>query len=152
MKILLAFFLFHAIALAAENSSFDQFKVEVSNVKMSKELVVDTDFAKKYQKILLKEFDLGPNFANNFRLVVMNCDKICKRIIIINNTNGKIFDPNLSIDGSPAWIKGDIVQFKKESRLLIMQGCLNEDNKKCGHHEYSWDGENFKMEFFRESK
>lgn len=137
------------ILLATAFASFEQFKVELTNVKMAKALVVDNDFAKKYQKTLIKELKAGPNFSNSFRVVRMECGKSCTRIIVINSENGKVYDPSLSVDGSPTWIRGDILQFKKESNLLIISGCLNEDKTKCGHHEYSWNGEIFKLEFFR---
>ncbi len=149
MKLFLTLFLFSFINLASDEAAFEQFKVETTNVKMSKALVVDNDFAKKYKKTLLKEFKSGPNFSNSFRLVRMDCGKTCTRIVVINSENGKVYDPSLSVDGSPTWIRGDIIQFKKESKLLIINGCLNEDKTKCGHHEYSWDGESFKLEFFR---
>ncbi|MBC7427019.1 MAG: hypothetical protein H7336_00315 [Bacteriovorax sp.] len=151
MKIALII-LFSTFLVAADDSALGSFKVKVSNIRISKKLYIDSAFAKKYKKLMLEEFKKGPNFDNQFRIVRIGCGSSCTQIAVINMEKGKIYQTDLMIDGSGDWIRGDILQYMQESSLLIMSGCLQEDKTKCGHHEYSWQGDHFKAEFFRSNQ
>ncbi|MBC7712883.1 MAG: hypothetical protein H7177_06065 [Rhizobacter sp.] len=151
MKIIFLF-LFSNVLFAADDSALASFRVKVSNVRVSKKLYIDTPFAKKYKKLMTDEFKKGPNFDSNYRLVRIGCGSSCTEVAVINMEKGKIYQTGLYIDGSGDWIRGDILQYQQESSLLVMTGCLKEDKTKCGHHEYSWQGDQFKAEFFRSNE
>jgi hypothetical protein len=57
----------------------------------------------------------------------------------------EVFDPDLYVDGAHEWVKPDKLEFKVDSPLLVVHGCLNEKENECGVHSYRWTGSGLEL-------
>jgi len=87
----------------------------------------------------------GPNFAGHYTVVGWGCGAGCVAGVLVDAISGRVYDMPFGtlamIDSSGSFHKGSAYQLK--SRLLIADGCPNEDEKKCGTHYYEWKDNKF---------
>src|SRR5215469_12641927 len=87
----------------------------------------------------------GPNFAGHFTVAEWGCGAGCASFVIVDAINGKTFDPPFKTVAMPLVEGGRLYQgvvYHLNSRLLIVDGCPDEDDAKCGTYYYEWkDGQ-----------
>jgi hypothetical protein len=93
----------------------------------------------------------GANFAGHFTIAQWDCGSDCLSLVIIDETNGKLFPAPFKVLTTPAVegteddpaheFKGAVFELK--SRLLIIDGCPEE--KKCATYYYEWKDEQLKQ-------
>ena len=96
----------------------------------------------------------GPNFAGHYTLVFWGCGTSCRQLAIVNAKNGKVFHPsNLGMTGGSSIayeefeeLNGDdeLVRFRRDSKLLMVIGDINEDESQRGISWFVWDREQLK--------
>ena len=93
----------------------------------------------------------GVNFAGRFTLVSWGCGTGCLQAVIIDARTGRVFFPD-ALGGFGVWLWPDTgdeaMQFKPESRLLIMSGTpgeANNGNSKSGIYYYEWTGTRLRL-------
>lgn len=91
----------------------------------------------------------GPNFAGHYTIVEWGCGAGCRMIAIVDAASGKVFHPaNLgTVDNSNIAYdeleppEGDLIKFRKDSRLLVVIGGINEDDKLRGISYFVWEND-----------
>jgi hypothetical protein len=84
-----------------------------------------------------------PNFAGHYRIVTWGCGTWCVEFLIVDSVSGKVQD-GFAVGGFPGrWQEEhqkipERIEFKRDSRLLRVNGCPNEAN--CGFYDYLMDG------------
>jgi hypothetical protein len=138
--------MFPVALMAAEKlPSFGKYPVEISPAPMTTQLKKNSQFSRKFKTLLSQELKQGPNFAGKFRIVRIGCGSGCVGIAVLNCESGEAFDAKMTVDQSSEELfkLGENIEFKKDSRLLVLRGCINEDKNKCGVSQFEWRSDNF---------
>lgn len=78
-----------------------------------------------------------PDFAGHYRVAYWGCGTGCLSFAVVNQRTGKVsFPPDFSIVEQVAAAPMDHVTNRVDSRLLIVTGMLNEDEKRLGVYFY----------------
>lgn len=94
----------------------------------------------------------GPDFAGHYTLVGWGCGAGCQALAIVDANSGKIFDSpmlrsvdniNVAFDG-PEGTNERLIKYRKDSRLLVVVGGINEDPKLRGISYFVWEHNRFK--------
>jgi hypothetical protein len=95
-----------------------------------------------YRTMIREGAAKGPNFAGHYTIAQWGCGSACASIVVVDAVSGRVYDAPFG------WISmarenehGPIYQLK--SRLFIADGCLNEEDRKCGTHYYEWKDNKF---------
>jgi hypothetical protein len=102
-----------------------------------------------------------PNFAGHFILATWGCGTDCTQLAVIDARNGKVFHPqgvtsNVAVNVHPdllepagsfmgAWHGEGALRYRADSRLLVLIGAPNEDNKRRGISFYQWTDTQLKL-------
>ncbi|HEY3767733.1 MAG TPA: hypothetical protein VGN44_03590 [Candidatus Angelobacter sp.] len=99
--------------------------------------------AKRYRTVIRREMSSGANFAGSYRVVIWGCGSSCAQFAVVNLKTGRVItatdvtsvsgihllaDDFLPKTNSDSWG----FRFRKNSRLLVLIGALNEDDAKAG--------------------
>ena len=91
-----------------------------------------------------------PNFAGHYILANWGCGTECLMIVIIDAKTGKVFHPGgvMSVSanqvhddlmvGEPKWPNTGPLKFRANSRLLVLLGAPEEDEKRRGISYFVW--------------
>jgi hypothetical protein len=108
--------------------------------------------AKMYRTVIRSEMRRGVNFAGHYRVAVWGCGSSCAQFAVVNLSTGPVITANdiRSVSGvhlgaddflphtdSDAWG----FRFKRNSRLLVLVGALNEDDSNQGAFYFVLTGE-----------
>jgi hypothetical protein len=109
----------------------EEFKGKVAPVKLS------SARARKFRTVLKENASKGVNFAGHYVIATWGCGADCLEFAIIDARTGRVyFTPSLlTVAGLPDQ-KEDRLQFRKDSRLLIVVGARNEEGG--GKYYYEW--------------
>lgn len=101
--------------------------------------------ARTYKTVLRRQIARGPNFAGHYRIAAWGCGSSCTMFAIVNLDTGKVITPQGFSHTSGVYFGDDIQQavpgsqsrfwllaFRKDSRLLVVFGDLDEDEKREG--------------------
>jgi hypothetical protein len=109
--------------------------------------------AATYRTVLRQETAQGPNFAGHYRVAVWGCGTSCSMFAVVNLDTGRVITPEgfshasgvyLGIDDrkffSGSQSKNGLFGFRKDSRLLVVLGDLNEDESREGAFYFVLEG------------
>jgi hypothetical protein len=91
----------------------------------------------------------GPNFAGHYTLTFWGCGSGCVSVAIVDARSGKVFHPrnlreidnyNVAYEELVA-LHGDLINFRLDSKLLIVIGGINEDTALRGISYFLWENE-----------
>jgi hypothetical protein len=87
----------------------------------------------------------GPNFAGHLTIVRWGCGTACVVTVFVDAVTGMIFQlPFGSMTTHDFVIDEEVIEAKRDSRLLVVRGCPGEKLKKCGTYYFLWrEGEGF---------
>ncbi len=113
------------------------------------EPVLRTTLERNYRAIIRSAAKRGPNFDGHYAVAVDGCGTGCHGFFVIDLRSGTVFSPpfkNISFHTPPPKLKSDpdwwcfpkVVEFRLDSDLLIVEGCL--DGHQCGHTFYRMEG------------
>lgn len=106
------------------------------------------------------EFDAagGPNFAGHYTIAQWTCGTGCTQMVVVDTQNGRIFREmpyeTLDIDRyvPPRQIIYRGASFRKDSRLLVVEGCYDRDFRAqagkapdCARRYCVWEGARFRL-------
>ena len=105
---------------------------------------VRTGEAHTYRTVIRDEAKAGPNFAGHFTIVRIGCGAATNCIAIVNAKTGQVhFSPKLKAATALLMDTGKArlatLNYTLDSRLLILAGEPNEDEKRAGMSYYLWD-------------
>ena len=112
--------------------------------------------ARRYQTVIRREMNSGANFAGSYRVAVWGCGSSCAQFAVVNLKTGHVItaqdvksvsdvhfaaDDFLPKTDSDSWG----FRFRKNSRLLVLIGALNEDDSKAGAFYYVLNDEKLSL-------
>lgn len=154
-----SFILFTFIALfsinifAQKTPTFARYSAKVQAVKAKEVNLKSHKNARMFRTNLRNALKEGVNFGGSFVLASWGCGTSCLHSAIIDGKTGNVFFPK-ELEGSSFGFgelsdKEDSLEFKKTSRLLIINGYTGvdneKDNRKYGIWYYEWTGKSLKL-------
>ncbi len=112
--------------------------------------------AKTYRTVIRREMKDGPNFAGQYRVAIWGCGSSCAQFAVVNLKTGRAITINGVQNVSGVHFGADDFlpqtdsedwgfRFKKDSRLLVLVGTLNENDSKQGAFYYVLNGEQLEL-------
>jgi hypothetical protein len=120
--------------------TFEQFPVTETFSGKPAAPILKTIEQRSFRSVIREDAAKGPNFAAHYTIATWGCGSSCISGAVVDAKTGVVTDlpfPNLSFDSS------EPLQFKLNSRLLIVRGCPGESN--CAEYYYEWTGRRFKL-------
>jgi hypothetical protein len=104
---------------------------------------VKTGQARLYRTVIREEAKLGPDFAGHYKLVRIGCGAATVCVAMLDAATGKVsFPPKLKSATALLFDTGridvEILNYRRNSRLLIVAGSPNEDERRTGLSYYLW--------------
>jgi len=103
--------------------------------------------ANMYRTVIRQQMKQGPNFAGHYRVAIWGCGSSCAQFAVVDLQSGRVitakgvnnvsdvhFGANDFLPGTDSEEWG--FRLKKDSRLLVLVGTLNEDESKEGAFYY----------------
>jgi hypothetical protein len=93
----------------------------------------------------------GPNFAGSFTIATWGCGSGCVSFAVVDARTGTVYDNTpfailgLPFMGTESGRDYQGLDSKLRSRLLVADGCPEDDSNQCGTHYYEWTGRRFKQ-------
>jgi hypothetical protein len=103
--------------------------------------------ARLFRTSIREGAEMGPNFAGHYTIVGWGCGAMCQSIAIVDARTGKVFFPAILGNVDHANIAydefdppdGALIQYRKNSKLLIVIGGINDDPRRRGISYFLWD-------------
>jgi hypothetical protein len=109
-------------------------------------VLLATPRARLYRTVISTEGRKEPNFAGHYRVVTWGCGTDCHGFAIVDRMTGRVFTPP-SIEYVQGMMGNDEprIDFRPDSRLLVLNGMLNENEGDEGKFFYEWTGKRLKL-------
>jgi hypothetical protein len=110
--------------------------------------ILATEGQRLFRTMIREGAAKGPNFAGHYAIAEWGCGSSCMSIAVVDAASGNVYDPPfhslvMFSTAHPRDYQGPVYRLK--SRLLIADGCLDEDETKCGTYYYEWKSNQFKL-------
>jgi hypothetical protein len=140
-----------ALAQGGATPRFEDYRVPVFKGRMAALKLNDTK-ARSFRTRLREGAKEGVNFAGHYTVVQWGCGAGCLQVAFIDAKTGAVFFPE-ELNGFGVWFWGekdyDAVQFKPDSRLLVVSGFPASegegDEPKSGLYYYEWTGTRLRL-------
>jgi hypothetical protein len=118
------------------------------------EPVLDSKTAKQYRSVIRQEFLEKANFAGHYRVAIWGCGTDCRNFAIIDKQTGAVYTmPGINEISGVMGNDDERVDFRLDSKLLVISGCFNDDcipddtpaNPKAGKYAYLWTGKTLQL-------
>ncbi|WP_266156307.1 hypothetical protein [Dyella silvatica] len=118
------------------------------------EPVLESKTAKQYRSVIRQEFREKANFAGHYRVAIWGCGTDCRNFAIIDKQTGAVYTmPGIDEISGVMGNDDERVDFKLDSKLLLISGCFNDDcisddtpaNPKAGRYAYVWTGKELRL-------
>lgn len=101
--------------------------------------------ARLYRTVIRDEFTQPANFAGHYRVAIWGCGTDCRNFAIVDKYTGATYTmPGVQAVAGVMGNDDERVDFRADSRLLIIAGCFNDDcdddSKKAARLFYEWTG------------
>jgi hypothetical protein len=120
--------------------AFQDFAVASKMVGSPASPKVSSGRAHMYRTLLRKEGSKPPNFAGHYRIVTWGCGTCCNEFAIVNSQNGEVYFSPFVVACYETQLG---IDFKPDSRLLVITGARNE--KGGGRYFYEWTGKGLNL-------
>ena len=115
--------------------------------------------ARMYRTLLRQEISQGPNFAGYYRVAIWGCGSSCAMFAVVNLKTGRVITPKgFSATSTPLYFdaetqkvfpdsqsEGGLFGFRKDSRLLVVLGDLDEDESREGAFYFVLENERLRL-------
>jgi hypothetical protein len=108
--------------------------------------VLDTPSKRLFRTVLREGAAKGPNFAGHMTIVRWGCGSSCVSWAAVDARTGKVTElPGVDYF-STIHVGGNLggVNFRRDSRLLVLAGAPREDEAREGVYSYVWTGKGFR--------
>ena len=100
--------------------------------------------ARMFRTMLRANAEEGVNFAGHYIVATWGCGSDCHSLAIIDARTGNVyFTPSVLWVGGQLYQEEDRLQFRKDSRLLIVAGARNDEGS--GRYFYVWRNNQLKL-------
>lgn len=121
--------------------SFEQYPVAATYSGQPHPPILATALDRKYRTVIREAAGAGAHFSGHFAIAKWGCGTGCQDFVIIDVKTGAIFEPSpyevgyhypKQHDlGVAWWCYSDLITYRVDSRLLIVEGCVLQ-GKQCG--------------------
>jgi hypothetical protein len=129
--------------------TFEQYPAEPAYEGKTSLPILASRLDRKYRTRIREVASGGANFAGHFAIAIWGCGTGCQEFVMIDVKSGAVFDPLAyeigyhyprledyprrgdQYDDLDWWCYSDVISYRLDSRLLIIEGCLL-DGKQCG--------------------
>jgi hypothetical protein len=116
----------------------ENYKGKVASVKLT------SSSARMFRTMLRQNAKQGVNFAGHYILATWGCGSDCHSFAIIDAKTSRVyFSPLISFVGGQRFQEEDRLQFRKNSRLLIIAGA--KDDEELGKFYYMWKNNRLRL-------
>lgn len=143
----------------AKAPSFAAYRVVVAKSRANVQLDLRSNpVAREYRTVLRQELAQGPNFAGHYRVAAWGCGSSCAMLAVIDTDTGRVMTPESFSHTSGVYFDVEVREafpesqsdsflfaFRKDSRLLVVLGDLDEDESHEGAFYFVLDGERLKL-------
>ena len=126
---------------------FEDYAVAVVATPTTPKPVLNSARAREFRSAIRRAAREEVNFAGHYRLAIWGCGSDCWGFAIVNKINGKVYtQPGVDHVGGVMGSMDVLVDFRKDSRLIILAGALNDDEVyQTGKFYYLWNGSAMKL-------
>ncbi len=130
--------------------SFDEYKVSEVFKGMPAQPRLTIHLAREFRTQIQEAARKGPNLAGKFTIAQWGCGSGCIQMVVINEETGAVHPgPFKTLAAKTAhtleMYLAPLLQFRANSRLIIVSGCPEEDLSKCAEFYYEWTGAGFRL-------
>ena len=139
--------------------TFAAYHVPVQQLVQSPKLdLKSSPTARRYRTLLRQEVSEGPNFAGHYRIAIWGCGTSCAMFAVINLKTGRVITPEgfyatstvyFGVEGQKVFPDSqsadDVMGFRKDSRLLVILGDLDEDESREGAFYFVLEDERLRL-------
>lgn len=112
--------------------------------RYASKVILTTPRSRRYRTIISLEGKKEPNFAGTYRVVTWGCGTDCHGFAIVDRITGKAFtDPVIEYVAGVMGNDQPRIDFRPDSRLLILTGLINDDLE--GQFFYEWTGKGLRL-------
>lgn len=143
-----------AFAQSKKNPTFGQYAAKKMSGKVAPVNLKSHPQANDYRTRLKDAAQGGVNFAGSFIIATWGCGTRCGQGAVIDAQTGAVYFPDELAGYSPPWndtSDEEVLQFKPNSRLLILRGKTGTDDDHEGFYYFEWTGKDFKKIKFVET-
>lgn len=104
--------------------------------------------AKLFRTMIREQAQGGPNFAGSYTLAFWGCGSGCRLLAVVDARTGRVFtSPAVEGVQTSLYQTEDSLQFRKDSRLLIVTGMIQDARRseKEGTFYLVWAGNKFSL-------
>lgn len=146
--------------LPAHAPAFADYPAPIYHGKLAAPDVRTHPRSRLFRTMIRQGAKAGPNFAGHYTLVFWGCGTNCLELAIVDAKTGQVFHPenlqavdNLSVafedfDLLPPADSFAMVKYRPDSRLLLVIGGINEDERLRGISYFVWDGKALQRSLF----
>jgi hypothetical protein len=98
---------------------------------------------KNYRAVISEQARKGPNFAGHYTVAEWGCGSGCVSMAIVSAADGRVWGGPVATLSLP--LPADAhgrnyhgLVYQKQSRLLIVDGCPDEESRRCGTYYYEF--------------
>lgn len=112
--------------------------------------ILNTPDKLAYRTRIRNAAKLAPNFAGEHVLEYWGCGTSCTNLVVVNSRTGEVFMPPFGAQGGESLYTPETadrferLQWRLNSRLIVINGRRNEDEEIDAHHYYEFDGRGFR--------
>lgn len=123
---------------------FEDFPVDEVFDRTPAPVVLAAARARQFRTVLREEAGRGPNFSGHYRVATWGCGSDCHAFAIIDAATGTVyFKPDALFVAGLLGNDEERIQFRKNSRLLVLVGSRNDNGG--GKYYYEWTGTRLKL-------
>ncbi len=155
------FLLLFFTAVSAQTPTFGKYGVKVEKATAKQIKIAGNIDAKEFRTTLRKSLKQGVNFGGRYTLSFIGCGTGCLITAIIDAKTGDVHFPDRlfgTAKGYGELDKKDTVEFRKNSRLIIVNGNPSTGKRDdtqlldYGQYYYEWTGKSLKLIKFVKKK
>lgn len=139
-----------AVRTTGKPPVFEDFPVQVGSVpqKYASKVILATPRSRRYRTVISDGGKQAPDFAGIYRVATWGCGTDCRGFAIINRVNGIVYTPSsFELLAGVMGNSENRVQYRQDSRLMILTGILDDDEKREGKYFFEWTGKDLKLIF-----
>jgi len=139
--------------------TFAAYRASVAQVSDSPKLDLKSNStARMYRTVLRQEISQGPNFAGHYRVAIWGCGSSCAMFAVVNLSTGRVITPEgfsatsavyFGIDDQKVFPESQsqsgLFGFRKDSKLLVVLGDLDEDENREGAFYFILEDERLRL-------
>lgn len=121
---------------------------------LATEPILDSKKAKRYRSVIRSELREPANFAGHYRIAIWGCGTDCRDFAILDKKTGRVYTmPGVNGISGVMGNDDERVEFRADSRLLVISACLSGDcipdktriEPKVGKFHYLWNGRKLQL-------